>query len=135
MAVCYRKLFHAYVCTYTYIAQVDITDGTKLPLQLVAYMKCEPTVTNFRMDYTYQPSVFQLKPTLTKVTFSVPMDGGVKNALTKPTGKWSAETNRMTWAIGDIPPSDNPGVCVCVFGCVRMWYVCKYFWPCGNFSL
>ena len=90
--------------------QVNVSDGSKLPLQLVAYMKCEPNVTNFRMDYTYQPSVFQSKPTLTKVAFSLPVNGGVKNALTKPTGKWSAETSHMTWTIGDIPPSDKPGV-------------------------
>ena len=95
--------------------QVNVSDGSKLPLQLVAYMKCEPNTTNFRLNYTYHPSVFQSKPTLTKVAFSVPVDGGVRNALTKPTGKWSVENSRMTWAIGDIPPSDSPGSCVCLY--------------------
>ena len=85
-----------------------------MPLQLVSYMKCEPTVTNFRLDYTYQPSVFQSMPTLSKVTMSVPVDGGVKNSLTRPTGRWSAENSHMMWAIGDIPPSPNPGVCMVI---------------------
>ena len=91
------------------MSQVIIEDGSKLPLQMVSYMKCEPSITNFRLDYTYQPRVFQSSPTLCKVSVSVPIDGGVKNSLTKPVGKWSAETSHMTWMIGDIPPSENPG--------------------------
>lgn len=78
---------------------------------MICYMKCDLNITNFRLDYTYQPSVFQSRSTLTKVSVSVPVDGDVKNSLTKPTGKWSAENNLMVWAIGDIPPSDNPGMC------------------------
>ena len=33
-------------------------DRTKLPLQLKSNMKLEPSVTNIRLDCTYQPSVF-----------------------------------------------------------------------------
>ena len=72
-------------------------------------MKCEPNTTNFRLDFTYKASVFQSKPTMTNVVLSLPMDGGVKNAITRPTGTWSADTGHMTWTIGDILPSDSPG--------------------------
>ena len=84
-------------------------DGTELPLQLVSYMKCEPNTTNFRLDYTYKPNTFQSNPSLHMVAFCVPIDGGVKNALTKPTGEWSAENNHMTWTIGDVEPSNSQG--------------------------
>ena len=72
-------------------------------------MKCEPAITNFRLDYIYQSGVFQSSPTLSKVSVSLPVDGGVNNYLSKPTGKWSAENGHMTWAIGDIQPSPKPG--------------------------
>ena len=87
-------------------------DRTKLPLQLKSYMKCEPSVTNFRLDYTYQPSVFSSatkKPTLTKVSFSVPIDGGVQNVRSMPDGVWSAEKESLTWTVDDLHPSDSPG--------------------------
>lgn len=88
--------------------EVKVDGGTQLPLQLMSFMKCEPTTTNYRLDYVYQPSVFQSRPALCKVSFSVPIDGGMRNSLTKPVGVWSAENKLLTWNIGDIPPSDNP---------------------------
>ena len=85
--------------------------GVKLPLQLKCYIKCDTSVTNFRADYTYHPNVFSStrQPTLTKLAFSLPMDGGVHNVISKPTGKWSAENNCWTWVIGTVPPVENPG--------------------------
>lgn len=93
------------------LSQVKLSDGTQLPLQLISYMKCEPTVTNFRLDYTYQPAVFPSKPTLCKVSVTLPVDGGVKNNLSRPTGKWSAEGSQMVWEVGDLSPPANPGTC------------------------
>jgi hypothetical protein len=51
---------------------------------------------------------------------SIPMDGGVNNSLSRPTGTWSAETGLMKWALGDVPPSDNPGTCYLLC----MWWLC-----------
>ena len=87
-------------------------DRTKLPLQLKSSMKCEPSVTNFTLDYTYQPSVFSSAtkmPTLTNVSFTVPVDGGVQNVRSKPNGVWSSEKESLTWTVDDLPPSDSPG--------------------------
>ena len=84
--------------------------GQKLPLLLKGYMKCEASVTNFRLDYTYQPGVFpsaSKQPSLTKLAFSLPVDGGVQNAVTRPTGKWSAEGSSMTWVVGEVPPTET----------------------------
>ena len=75
-------------------------------------MKCEQSVTNFRLDYAYQPSAVSSatkKPSLSKVTFTVPVDGGVQNVMSKPNGAWSAEKGNLTWTVGDLPPIDSPG--------------------------
>ena len=101
---------------------MNVSDGKKLPLQLVCYWKCEPTITNVRLDYTYTPSAFTLspKPTLTNMVVSVPVNGGVKNALSKPSGVWTAEQNKLVWKVGELQPTEQPcksrmfvQVCVC----------------------
>lgn len=105
-------------CFLCLVQKVHVADGSELPLQMVCYMKCEQSITNFRLDYSYHPSTFHQSdtsgssssssPRLSGVSFSVPVDGGVKNALTKPTGKWLAETSHMTWTVGDVLPVENP---------------------------
>ena len=83
-----------------------------MPLQLKSYMKCEPTATNYRLDYSFHPTCLftsNKKPTLSKVVFSVPMDGGVQNVLSKPDGSWSAEKGALTWTVGEVGPSESSG--------------------------
>lgn len=95
------------------ITKVNVRGGgLGLPLQLKSYIKTDTSVTNFRLDYTYQPTVFSSAskwPPLKRVTFTLPMDGGVQNAVTKPTGIWSTENASMIWVVGEIPPIENPG--------------------------
>ena len=99
--------------------QVKVKDGNELPLKLVCYWKCEPTVTNFRLDYTYAPSLLHSSPSgkpvppLSGVAVAVPVGGGVTNALFKPTGVWSAEQNQMSWKIDDLQPQDQPSKTEC----------------------
>ena len=65
------------------------------------------------MDYTYLSST--LKTTsgeaklLTNVSVSVPVSGGVRNALSKPTGSWNAEQNKMVWDLKTLSPSQDQG--------------------------
>ncbi len=97
-----------------FVRQVQVNGGgSRLPLQIKSYMKCEQAVTNFRLDYTYDSTVFSplsKKPGLTKVAFSVPVDGSVQNNLSKPSGSWIADKETFTWAIGNLPPGDSPGM-------------------------
>ena len=82
-------------------------------MKLICYWKCESTVTNFRLDYSYlsssMKSVTGEKKPLSNLVVSVAVDGGVRNALSKPSGQWSAEQSKMSWTLGDIPPEDNSG--------------------------
>lgn len=105
-----RKLTHM-----SLIVQVK-SDGSKLPLRLVCYWKCEPTVTNFRLDYTYIPSALaqQTKPSLTGVVVSVPVNGRVTNALYRPEGVWKVDQSTLTWNLGELRPSEQPGKIVYV---------------------
>ena len=84
-----------------------------LPLKLVCYWKCESTVTNFRLDYSYLPSSMKTmsgerKP-LSNLVISVAVDGVVRNALSKPSGQWSSEQSKMIWTLGAIPPETKSG--------------------------
>lgn len=99
------------VCTLMLHAslQVEVSDGSQLPVKLVSYWKCESATTNFRLDYTYHSSTlpsFQ-KPPLTSVSIVVPVNGGVRNMLSKPAGTWSGERQQMAWNIGEVAASDD----------------------------
>ena len=94
--------------------QVGMAGGGALPLKLVCYWKCEPTVTNFRLDYTFVSSVVSTNlskpsPPLSNVVISVPVSGGVGNVLSKPVGVWTAEENKMVWKLGNLQPTEPPG--------------------------
>ncbi len=79
-----------------------------LPLLLIGYWKCELATTNFRLDYTYTPAAFApQQPTLTNVSVTVPVSGGVKNVLSRPTGTW--EEGVMKWKLEDLKPATQPG--------------------------
>ena len=94
--------------------QVSVADGGVLPLKLVCYWKCEPTVTNFRLDYTFVSSVVstnssKASPPLSNVVISIPVSGGVGNVLSKPVGVWMAEENKMVWKLGNLQPTEASG--------------------------
>ena len=80
-------------------------------------LKCELTVTNFRLDYTFVSSFSSVvstnlsKPSspLFNVVISVPVSGGVGNVLSKPVGVWMAEENKMVWKLGNLQPTEPPG--------------------------
>ena len=88
---------------------MDIADGSKLPLKVATYWKCETAVTNFRFDYTYvgsnMPSV--MKPPLTHVSVCVPVNGGVRNTLSKPSGNWLADKQQIMWKIGEVAANEG----------------------------
>lgn len=91
-----------------------MADGGALPLKLVCYWKCEPTVTNFRLDYTFVSSVVstnssKASPPLSNVVISIPVSGGVGNVLSKPVGVWMAEENKMVWKLGNLQPTEASG--------------------------
>ena len=66
-------------------------------------------MTNFRLDYLYQPhSLKQLKkPAMTNISVVVPVSGGVRKSLSKPEGSWVAEQNKIMWKVGDLQPSEE----------------------------
>ena len=94
--------------------QVDISDGSELPMRLTAYWKCTELVTNFRFDYSYigakLPST--TPPPLTQVSVCVPVNGGVRNTLSRPSGNWLAEKQQIVWKIGEVAPGDGESECV-----------------------
>eukprot|EP00731_Ephydatia_muelleri_P018986 Em0011g1026a len=83
---------------------VKVSDATRLPLHLASYWKCEPKVTNFRLDYTYNPAAFNTPVPITSLSVCVPVNGGVVNTLSKPQAEWNAEQGKMVWKIGDLQP-------------------------------
>lgn len=116
-----RQDLHLVICmtmtsqslTSSPLRQVGVADGSQLPLKLLCYWKCEPTVTNFRLDYTFVPSTLSSHttkhpPPLTNVTISVPVSGDVRNALSKPTGVWLDDQSKMVWTVGNLQPAEQP---------------------------
>lgn len=91
--------------------QVKASSGGHLPLKLVSFWKCEPTTTNFRLDYIYQPSSLKQlkKPAMTNMSVVVPVSGGVRKSMSKPEGSWVAEQNRIMWKLGDLQPTEEGG--------------------------
>ncbi|UYV64554.1 hypothetical protein LAZ67_3001171 [Cordylochernes scorpioides] len=84
--------------------QVRAQLGAKsTPLHLVAYWKCEPGITDLRVDYKHNGAALTGgSATLTGLTVSVPVDGEVVDLQAKPTASWSAETQRLTWRIPEL---------------------------------
>ena len=58
-----------------------------LPLRLQCFWKCDPTVTNYRLDYKYNPSAVK-NTAMTGLAIGVTLDGTVNRHLSKPEGKW-----------------------------------------------
>jgi hypothetical protein len=89
--------------------EVNISDGSQMPVRLTAYWKCTELVTNFRFDYSYIGSNLPMAtpPPLTQVSVCVPVNGGVRNTLSRPSGSWLADKQQIVWKIGEVAPGDG----------------------------
>lgn len=85
------------------------------PLPLVVYWKCEPTHTDVRLDYKFNPSAMSGSSTLKNISLIVPVNGEVTSMKSTPEGVWNADTQRAMWKLNDISEvSEEAGQ-----GCVR----------------
>ncbi|KAM9326711.1 SH3-containing GRB2-like protein 3-interacting protein 1 [Gastrophryne carolinensis] len=92
--------------------QVSSQGLQSTPLNLAVNWRCDPTSTDLRIDYKYNPEAMTTPVALNNVQFVVPMDGGVtKLQAVLPPGVWNAEQQRILWKIPDISQkSENGGV-------------------------
>lgn len=58
------------------------------PLQMVAYWKCSDDYTDLRLDYKYNAHAMSSVCPLLNLSIAVPVDGGVVNMQSQPTGSW-----------------------------------------------
>lgn len=60
------------------------------PLHLVSHWKCEPSCTNLKIDFKYNPHAFGNTTTLAlrNVQFTANVDGNVSAMNAQPEGKW-----------------------------------------------
>jgi len=91
--------------------QVRAKNGAgSCPLQMVAYWKCEETHTDLRLDYKYNAHTMATPCPLLNLSVAVPIDGGVKNMQSQPTGTWSKETSRALWKFPELSQHNSGGV-------------------------
>ena len=63
-------------------------EGKSTPLHLCSYWKCEPSTTEVRVDYAFNPTSMDQTVPLNNVTLLVPVDGGVTVMQSKPAATW-----------------------------------------------
>ncbi|KAM8930136.1 SH3-containing GRB2-like protein 3-interacting protein 1 [Pelodytes ibericus] len=92
--------------------QVSAQGLQSTPLNLAVSWRCEPTSTDLRIDYKYNPEAMTSPVALNNVQFVIPIDGAVtKLQAVLPPAVWSAEQQRILWKIPDISQkSENGGV-------------------------
>ncbi|XP_031756743.1 SH3-containing GRB2-like protein 3-interacting protein 1 isoform X3 [Xenopus tropicalis] len=92
--------------------QVSAQGLQSTPLNLAVSCRCEPSSTDLRIDYKYNPDAMTTPVALNNVQFVVPIDGGVTQLqAVLPPAVWSAEQQRILWKIPDISQkSENGGV-------------------------
>ncbi|KAM4721079.1 SH3-containing GRB2-like protein 3-interacting protein 1 [Rhinophrynus dorsalis] len=92
--------------------QVSAHGLQSTPLNLVVSWRCEPTSTDLRIDYKYNPDAMTSPVALNNVQFVIPIEGSVtKLQAVLPPAVWSAEQQRILWKIPDISQkSENGGV-------------------------
>ncbi|KAM3914140.1 SH3-containing GRB2-like protein 3-interacting protein 1 [Leptodactylus fuscus] len=92
--------------------QVSSQGLQSTPLNLAVNWRCEPTSTDLRIDYKYNPDSMASPVALNNVQFVIPIDGGVKKLqAVLPAAVWNAEQQRILWKIPDISQkSENGGV-------------------------
>ncbi|XP_052090404.1 F-BAR domain only protein 2-like isoform X4 [Mytilus californianus] len=85
------------------------------PLPLVVYWKCEPTHTDIRLDYKFNPLPMSNPSTLKNISLMIPVSGEVTSMKSTPEGVWNEESQRGMWKLNDISEvSEEAGQ-----GCVR----------------
>ncbi|XP_041417294.1 SH3-containing GRB2-like protein 3-interacting protein 1 isoform X8 [Xenopus laevis] len=92
--------------------QVSAQGLQSTPLNLAVSWRCEPSSTDLRLDYKYNPDAMTTPVALNNVQFIVNIDGSVtKLQAVLPPAVWSAEQQRILWKIPDISQkSENGGV-------------------------
>ena len=55
---------------------------------MVAYWKCSDSYTDLRLDYKYNAHAMATASALLNLSIAVPVDGGVLNMQSQPTGTW-----------------------------------------------
>jgi len=81
------------------------------PLQMVAYWKCSDSYTDLRLDYKYNAHAMATASALLNLSIAVPVDGGVMNMQSQPTGTWMKESSRALWKFTELSQhSDGSGV-------------------------
>nr|DBA17812.1 TPA: hypothetical protein GDO54_016132 [Pyxicephalus adspersus] len=92
--------------------QVSSQGLQSTPLNLAVNWRCDPTSTDLRIDYKYNPEAMTTPVALNNVQFIIPIDGGVtKLQAVLPPAVWSTEQQRILWKIPDISQkSENGGV-------------------------
>jgi hypothetical protein len=55
---------------------------------MTSYWKCEASVTNFRLDYSYNAQAMRNPVPLQNLSIIVPVDGAVKDMVAKPSATW-----------------------------------------------
>ena len=84
---------------------------------MTSFWKCESSLTVFRLDYTYTPSVFpsNSKPNLTNLMATVTIGGGVTSSDSEPKGAWSDDKSMMVWKLPDVLSDKEMGryTCTC----------------------
>ncbi|XP_066915204.1 F-BAR domain only protein 2-like [Clytia hemisphaerica] len=89
--------------------QVRCSGMNSAPLQLSAHWRCDPTQTDLKIDYKYNPTSMSSPVALNNVSVVVPIDGGVTIMQSKPTAIWSSEHQRCMWKLAAISSNAEDG--------------------------
>ncbi|XP_072272345.1 F-BAR domain only protein 2 isoform X1 [Pyxicephalus adspersus] len=89
--------------------QVSSNGIQSTPLNLATYWKCNPTTTDVRLDYKYNPEAMVVPSALSNIQVVVPVDGGVTNMQSLPSAIWNAEQMKALWKISSISEKSENG--------------------------
>lgn len=89
--------------------QVSSNGIQSTPLNLATYWKCNPTTTDVRLDYKYNPESMVVPSALSNIQVVVPVDGGVTNMQSLPTAIWNSEQMKALWKISAISEKSENG--------------------------
>ncbi|XP_065903743.1 F-BAR domain only protein 2-like isoform X2 [Dysidea avara] len=92
------KFYNVQVFRYEVMLPNGVDD---LPLRLQCFWKCDPTTTNYRLDYKYNPSAVK-NTAMTGLTIGVTLDGTVSRHLSKPEGKWAQDQQKLLWQLPQV---------------------------------
>ena len=100
-----------YEIVFYFLLQVTCSESS-FPFHVTSLWQCDQSTTNVKINYSYNPSVFQsaVKPTLSNGTIMLTIGGGVTLHNLEPLGIWQAEKNLAGWKLGPLLPNDEPGM-------------------------